>query len=214
MHVLIWTILGCESRPQPGAPVVLVESTERENRFLSTDQAQGEANNSLKDKDSKDKDSKNKDSKNKDSKNKDSETKDSEDSFFKDNSLEIPSENMNTEEIVSTESSYAASTTTTVNPTNTNPQHLGLPSQNNLGAENMGLTSNAPVVLVKLIEGSPPRGVLRLPSGEEIVVSAGRIIPEHNLVVWAVGTKSATLVKISAQGDTSTMEPLYLSPLY
>ena len=203
MHFLIWTILGCESRPQPGTPVVLVQSTDRQDKLLGTDQIEETIKNS------ENKNSENKNLESVDSENEVSEGENSEDDFFQDNSLEIPSINMNAEDTLSMESPSKDENTTIVNTETFN----SIPKEAS-DAGNIGLMSDAPVVLVKLIEGSPPRGVLGLPSGEEIVVTAGSIIPEHNLVVWAVGTKSATLVKISANGDTSKMEPLHLSPLY
>mgnify|MGYP004149466501 CR=1 FL=1 len=197
MHVLIWTILGCESRPQPGAPLVLVEA-EKGSKFSSEENAQelsseqGNASNDGK----------------------------ADDDFFSDNSFELSSDQMAKTDDPSvrtgTESEEASKNNTVASPAKIVDEREEL-EEEELG-ENLDHSSETqidlPIVLVDLLDTVPPRAVLMLPGGEEIVVKAGMLLPEHDIVVLAVGTKSATLVKVSAAGDTSNMEPLHLTPLY
>ena len=60
---------------------------------------------------------------------------------------------------------------------------------------------------------APPRAVLGLPSGREIVVSPGTMIPEHDLVVMAIGTDAVQVDRIVADGDRTRVETEVLRPL-
>ena len=72
-----------------------------------------------------------------------------------------------------------------------------------------------PVRLVKTIpDTNPPRAILGLPSGEELVVSPGTMVPEHGLVVIAIGPSSAQLAQVTPQGDHAAVSPLTLQTMY
>lgn len=72
-----------------------------------------------------------------------------------------------------------------------------------------------PLRLVKTLpDTNPPRAVLGLPNGEEIVVTPGKMIPAHNLVVMSIGPRSAELARISAEGDHANVQPVSLQTQY
>ena len=57
---------------------------------------------------------------------------------------------------------------------------------------------------------NPPRALLGLPTGEEVSVQAGQMLPKYNLVVMAIGTKTVDFVRISQIGSQTKVEPLQL----
>ncbi|MFT4621456.1 MAG: hypothetical protein ACI8PZ_000108 [Myxococcota bacterium] len=59
----------------------------------------------------------------------------------------------------------------------------------------------------------PARAVLVLPDGAEIVVRAGDMIPEHRVVVWAVGRDRVELAHVSADGAFARVETKALQAL-
>ncbi len=72
-----------------------------------------------------------------------------------------------------------------------------------------------PVRLVKTLpETNPPRAILGLPDGRELVVSPGTMVPEHGLVVIAIGPNSAQIAQITPQGDFAAVSPLTLQTMY
>ena len=72
-----------------------------------------------------------------------------------------------------------------------------------------------PLRLVKTLpDTNPPRAILGLPSGEEIVVSPGRMIPHHQLVVMAIGPQSAELAQITPNGDHANVHTISLQTQY
>ena len=195
MHVLIWILWGCESRPQPGSPVVFVK-TEQSSNTLSQEIVQ--AQDSSQDE-------------------KPSEDNKSSDDLFSDSSFELSSDQMNNKNVAAMKDSkiQAANVASDYEEPADFVQEEAIEdsSSDEVGSNPLESIS-MPFVLVDLLETVPPRAVLRLPSGEEMVAKAGMLIPKYNVVVLAVGTNSATLVKISGAGDTSNMEPLNLTPLY
>ena len=75
--------------------------------------------------------------------------------------------------------------------------------------------SGWPVRLVKTLpETNPPRAILGLPSGEELVVSPGSMVPEHGLVVIAIGPNSAQIAQVTPQGDHAAISPVTLQTMY
>lgn len=60
---------------------------------------------------------------------------------------------------------------------------------------------------------NPPRAILGLPSGEEVVIRPGMQLPEENLVVMSIGSKAVVLARIHAEGDHAQIEHLTLSSL-
>ena len=45
---------------------------------------------------------------------------------------------------------------------------------------------------------TPPRAILRLPSGEERVVTAGSMLPDQGIVVMSVGENAVNVARIIA----------------
>ncbi len=63
-------------------------------------------------------------------------------------------------------------------------------------------TTGWPLRLVATVPGAqPPRAILGLPDGKELVVSAGTMIPSANIVVVAVGQSTVDLAQIIPAGD-------------
>ena len=75
--------------------------------------------------------------------------------------------------------------------------------------------SGWPIRLVKTLpETNPPRAILGLPSGEELVVSPGSMVPAHGLVVIAIGPNSAQIAQVTPQGDHAAISPVTLQTMY
>ena len=72
-----------------------------------------------------------------------------------------------------------------------------------------------PVRLVRTLPDTfPPRAILGLPDGREIVVTPGSMVPDQGLVVVAIGRETAQLAQVSAQGDHAAIQPMMLSAQY
>jgi hypothetical protein len=74
-----------------------------------------------------------------------------------------------------------------------------------------------PVRLVKTIpDAQPPRAVLGLPSGKEIVVTPGTMISDEGLglVVLAVGPSRVQLSQVTPQGDHASITSFTLDAMY
>ena len=72
-----------------------------------------------------------------------------------------------------------------------------------------------PVRLVTTIpNASPPRAILGLPDGKEVVVNPGSMVPDLGLVVVAISPGSAELAKIAPAGDHATIESITLRAQY
>jgi len=70
-----------------------------------------------------------------------------------------------------------------------------------------------PIQVLKVMpEFQPPRALVGLPNGEDIVVSAGKMLPEFGLVVMSVGQHDVHFVKISAMGNRAKVQPIRLTP--
>lgn len=68
-----------------------------------------------------------------------------------------------------------------------------------------------PIRVVKTnMELTPPRAIIGLPDGSEIVVQSGHMLPEQNLVVMSIGERVVGFAKIHAQGDHARVETLEL----
>ena len=83
---------------------------------------------------------------------------------------------------------------------------------------NTGLGMGAaawPVRLVRTLPDTlPPRAILGLPDGSEIVVTPGSMVPDQGLVVVAIGRQTAQLARVSAQGDHAAIQPVMLHAQY
>jgi len=72
-----------------------------------------------------------------------------------------------------------------------------------------------PIRLVRTLpETNPPRAILGLPSGEELVVWPGKMLPEQGLVVMSVGRERIQVAKIAANGDHAAVSEMTLTALY
>jgi len=72
-----------------------------------------------------------------------------------------------------------------------------------------------PVRLVTTVpNASPPRAILGLPDGREVVVNPGSMVPDMGLVVVAISPNSAELAKILPAGDHATIESMTLTAQY
>lgn len=93
----------------------------------------------------------------------------------------------------------------------TSPSNLSAPPAINNGAQAL----QWPVRLVTTIpQASPPRAILGLPDGQEIVVNPGAMVPELGLVVIAIAPGSAELARIVPMGDHATIQSMTLQAQY
>ncbi len=60
----------------------------------------------------------------------------------------------------------------------------------------------------------PPRAILGLPDGREIVVEPATMIPEVGLAVIAIGAGTVQLARFTANGDHATVESVQLTPQF
>jgi hypothetical protein len=68
--------------------------------------------------------------------------------------------------------------------------------------------------LQTLPQAQPPRAAIGLPSGEEVVVSPGSMLPEVGMVVVAVGQDMAQLARVTPNGDHAVIETTTLVAQY
>lgn len=72
-----------------------------------------------------------------------------------------------------------------------------------------------PLRLVKTIpEAQPPRAILALADGTEIVVTPGQLLPGPGVVVLSVGRQTLDLARVSPRGDHAEIAPLTLFSQY
>ena len=72
-----------------------------------------------------------------------------------------------------------------------------------------------PVRLVTTVpNATPPRAILGLPDGREVVVNPGSMVPDMGLVVVAIAPDSAELARIAPAGDHATIETMTLRAQY
>jgi len=72
-----------------------------------------------------------------------------------------------------------------------------------------------PVRLVTTVpNASPPRAILGLPDGREVVVNPGSMVPDLGLVVVAISPNSAEIAKILPAGDHAIIESMTLTAQY
>jgi len=69
-------------------------------------------------------------------------------------------------------------------------------------------------LLATLLEVQPPRAVVALPDGTERVVQPGTFLPEHRLVVLAVGRDAVQLAHIEPMGFKSKVETSTIRSLF
>lgn len=79
----------------------------------------------------------------------------------------------------------------------------------------LSVAAQFPVRLVSTLpQAQPPRAVLGLADGSEIVVSPGSVLGPEGLVVMAVLDGRVQLAKVRPAGDHATIEPVELTAQY
>lgn len=63
-------------------------------------------------------------------------------------------------------------------------------------------------------DAQPPRAVLGLADGKEIVVTPGQLVPEARVIVLAVGRDRAQIAEVTPVGDHATVRATMLEALY
>lgn len=63
-------------------------------------------------------------------------------------------------------------------------------------------------------DAQPPRAILGLPDGRELVVTPGQLVPDAGVVVMAVGRDMVQIVEVTAVGDHATAASRTLTPMY
>mgnify|MGYP001570922971 CR=1 FL=1 len=75
--------------------------------------------------------------------------------------------------------------------------------------------SRFPVRLVSTVASAqPPRAIIGLPSGEEVVVSPGSVLASEGLVVMAIKEGEVELAKITPNGDHAVVTAIAVSAQY
>jgi len=69
-------------------------------------------------------------------------------------------------------------------------------------------------VVAVLTDAQPPRAILGLSDGSELVVEPGTLVPEAGLVVMAIGRDAVQLAEIIPKGDHVRVESHIVEPLY
>jgi len=72
----------------------------------------------------------------------------------------------------------------------------------------------APRILSIVPGTQPPRAILSLADGREVVVEPGSMLPEDGLIVLAIGTDAVQLATLSPMGDRAAVSTQLLQPLY
>lgn len=72
-----------------------------------------------------------------------------------------------------------------------------------------------PVRLVKTVpESQPPRAILGMPDGREVVVTPGALLPDQGLVVLAIGRTTVDVARVTPAGDHAAVTSLTLTSQY
>jgi hypothetical protein len=69
-------------------------------------------------------------------------------------------------------------------------------------------------LLATLLDVQPPRAVIALPDGSERVVQPGALLPEHRLVVLAIGRDAVQIAHIEPMGWNSRVQTSTLRSLF
>lgn len=72
-----------------------------------------------------------------------------------------------------------------------------------------------PLRLVKTIpEAQPPRAILALQDGREVVVTPGQLLPDPGVIVLAIGRDNLQLARVEPAGDKANISALTLTAQY
>ena len=69
-------------------------------------------------------------------------------------------------------------------------------------------------LMATLHDVQPPRAVLSLSDGQELVVQPGQMLPEHKLVVLAVGRDAVQIARVTPQGYFAKVETETVASLF
>jgi len=69
-------------------------------------------------------------------------------------------------------------------------------------------------LVVTMPSTQPPRAVIGLPDGREMVVTAGDLIPDVGMVVMSVGATSVQMAQVTAAGDHAQIANITLNAMY
>ncbi len=70
-----------------------------------------------------------------------------------------------------------------------------------------GAVGSWPLRLVATVPGAqPPRAILGLPGGSEVVVTPGTMLPDVGVVVMAIGSESVDLAEVHPAGDHAVVQ--------
>ena len=94
------------------------------------------------------------------------------------------------------------------------PVEKGVSGVLSMPTESTNVVSSWPLRVVKTeADLHPPRAILGLPSGEEVVVKAGMQLPNENLIVMSIGKKGVVLARIIPTGDHAQVQNITLMSL-
>jgi hypothetical protein len=63
-------------------------------------------------------------------------------------------------------------------------------------------------------DAQPPRAILGLGDGREIVVEPGTFVPEERVIVMAIGAEAVQIAHVEPAGDRSRIDTQVLTPMY
>ena len=119
-----------------------------------------------------------------------------------------------TDGIVETDSKPLAEEVETANKSNTITESKEETDGNSVASINYSGIRDWPLHVVKTeAQLNPPRAILGLPSGDEVVVTPGKQLPDHGLVVMSIGSKGVVLAKVTPVGDHAKIESVTLPSL-
>jgi hypothetical protein len=65
-----------------------------------------------------------------------------------------------------------------------------------------------------VIDATPPRAILGLAGGREIVVTPGQLVPEARVIVLAIGRDRVQVAEVTPEGDHATVRTTMIEALY
>ena len=69
-------------------------------------------------------------------------------------------------------------------------------------------------VVATIPQAQPPRAILELPGGGEVVVVPGTLLPESGVVVLAIGERLVKIAEVTPQGDHAELTSRELHTMY
>lgn len=89
------------------------------------------------------------------------------------------------------------------------------PTSSQVAVATVSTLSGWPLRLVKTVpEAMPPRAILGLPDGRELVVSPGTLVADQGIVVVSISRDHVELARVEARGDHASITPVTLLAQY